>query len=184
MPTLYVLISTLSGTHLASQFFDELLYPLLWELGFKKGSHTVIWTSNAHSVKNFAKEVLFPNAIRGYRQTVLMLSGDGGTVDIINELYKNKDGYHERLVFLLSHHLTCTDLQKFLREAYPLLVSARHRQCFVSFYTQTTQIAIYIHTIPSYLPHQRVCTASHIPSHIFPRSASSVKPGPNTYPYS
>ena len=83
---------------LAAEFFDNLLYPLLWKIGFKKGSHTVIWTSNADSVKNFAKEVLFPNAIRGYRQTVLMLSGDGGTVDIINELYASKDGYQKRSV--------------------------------------------------------------------------------------
>ncbi|KAG9240768.1 ATP-NAD kinase-like domain-containing protein [Calycina marina] len=93
-PTLYILISTLSGTQLAAQFFDDLLYPLLWKIGFKKGSHTVIWTSTADSVNKFAKEVLFPNAIRGYLQTVLMLSGDGGTVDVINELCKSKDGYH------------------------------------------------------------------------------------------
>ena len=80
---IYVLISTLSGTGLAPSFFDEVLHPLTRALGL---NYVVVRTSSAESVGEFARSTLLPGANGGKKQTVLMLSGDGGMVDTINGL--------------------------------------------------------------------------------------------------
>ncbi|KAH8587606.1 ATP-NAD kinase-like domain-containing protein [Bisporella sp. PMI_857] len=86
-PTLYILISTLSGTQLAAEFCSSILRPVLQAIGLGQGSYTLVQTSSADSVKEFARDVLYTNATEGHAQTVIMLSGDGGTVDILNQLY-------------------------------------------------------------------------------------------------
>jgi hypothetical protein len=84
--TLYVLISTLSGTGLAPEFFDDVLHPLLKEAGLADSDYVVSRTKTTESVKEFAKSALLSKANDGIKQTVLMLSGDGGMVDTINGL--------------------------------------------------------------------------------------------------
>ncbi|TVY88623.1 Sphingosine kinase, partial [Lachnellula willkommii] len=84
--TLHVLISTLSGTGLAPEFFDEVLHPLLKAVGLADPSYIVLRTKSTESVKEFAKSSLLAGANAGSKQTVLMLSGDGGMVDTINGL--------------------------------------------------------------------------------------------------
>jgi Diacylglycerol kinase catalytic domain len=81
-----VLISTLSGTGLAPTFFDNVLHPLLRAIGLSDSAYTVTRTKSAESVKEFAKSTLLVTANRGHKQTMLMLSGDGGMVDTINGL--------------------------------------------------------------------------------------------------
>ena len=83
---LYVFISTLSGTGLAPQFFKDVLEPLLRVIGLSKSDYGVVRTQNADSVKAFARSGLLPQANKGKKQTVLMLSGDGGIIDTINGL--------------------------------------------------------------------------------------------------
>jgi hypothetical protein len=84
--TPHVLISTLSGTGLAPEFFDEVLHPLLKAVGLADSSYVLLRTKSTESVKEFAKSVLLPEANEASKQTVLMLSGDGGMVDTINGL--------------------------------------------------------------------------------------------------
>lgn len=55
-------------------------------VGLKETDYSVIWTQNANTVREFARSILQPNAERGRKQTVLLLSGDGGIVDIVNAL--------------------------------------------------------------------------------------------------
>jgi hypothetical protein len=88
---LHVLISTLSGTGLAPEFWNSVLHPLLNEVGWKDSSYNVVKTSSAISVKEFAGESLRAGAEKGLKQTVLMLSGDGGIVDTLNGLLKQSE---------------------------------------------------------------------------------------------
>lgn len=87
---IHVLISTLSGTGLSPAFFDGVLQPVLRAIGLAESSYSVIQTSSAESVKEFARTTLLPAANGGQKQTVLMLSGDGGMVDTINGLMEGE----------------------------------------------------------------------------------------------
>lgn len=97
-PTIHILISTHSGTQLATDFFNLILRPLLDEIGMARGDYNVVQTSTTTSIQDFAREVLFPNATAGREQSILLLSGDGGTVDIINELNRSKSALNARYV--------------------------------------------------------------------------------------
>lgn len=81
-----ILISTVSGTGLAQRFFDEILHPVLEAIGLSEPQYEVIQTKSVESIKEFAKSSLLRAANEGRSQTVVLLSGDGGVVDIINGL--------------------------------------------------------------------------------------------------
>jgi hypothetical protein len=83
---IHVLISTLSGTGLSPEFFDEVLHPILRAIGLVDSQYHVVRTSSAESVVEFARSTLLVAANQGRKQTVVMLSGDGGMVDTINGL--------------------------------------------------------------------------------------------------
>lgn len=106
--TLHVLISTLSGTGLAPRFFDEVLHPLLKAIGLPDKNYVVLRTTSTESVKEFAQSVLLLNANAGSRQTVLMLSGDGGMVDTINGLLGEipRSRYLQYNIPCITHKLT------------------------------------------------------------------------------
>ena len=88
---LHILISTLSGTGLAPQFFDDILEPLLAAIRLKSLDYNVVRTQSAESVKDFARSELLVRANEGKKQSLLMLSGDGGMVDTINGLLESGD---------------------------------------------------------------------------------------------
>jgi hypothetical protein len=86
----HVIISTKSGLGKAKDFSDQILLPAYdlaagRDLGDPE-SYTVLATTNEQSIRKFARDVLKPKADKGIPQTVILLSGDGGVVDIINEL--------------------------------------------------------------------------------------------------
>ncbi|CZT08020.1 uncharacterized protein RAG0_13256 [Rhynchosporium agropyri] len=87
----YVLISTLAGTGLPIPFFSEILHPLLRATSFEDSRYTVIKTKSSESVKEFTKFHLVDGANEGKEQVVMVLSGDGGVVDIINVLLQGKE---------------------------------------------------------------------------------------------
>ncbi|KAB8302982.1 hypothetical protein EYC80_006292 [Monilinia laxa] len=86
---IYVLISTLSGTGLAPDFYDTVLHRILDSIGLPETSYTLIKTDNADSVKEFASSIVLDGANKGIQQSILMLSGDGGMVDTINGLLES-----------------------------------------------------------------------------------------------
>ena len=83
---LQVIISKLSGTGLATGFFDEILKPVLQTFSIDESRYTVVRTETSKSVLDHAKDSLLRSANGGINQTVVVLSGDGGVVDIINGL--------------------------------------------------------------------------------------------------
>lgn len=83
-PYFYVVISTLSGTGGAQHYFDDVVKPAFAAIGIHEYAYYVHTTYSIKSVSDFAGSVLLPRANEGAPQTVLLLSGDGGIVDIVN----------------------------------------------------------------------------------------------------
>jgi hypothetical protein len=86
---LRVVISTLSGTGLATSFFEDILRLVLQTLSISESRYSVDRTENTQSVHDLAKNILLENANVGEAQIVVVLSGDGGIVDIINGLLES-----------------------------------------------------------------------------------------------
>jgi len=80
----YVVISTRSGTGKAQHYFDDVIKPAFAAIGIQEFAYYVHTTYSDKSVSDFASAVLLPRANEGAAQTVLLLSGDGGIVDIVN----------------------------------------------------------------------------------------------------
>lgn len=93
----------MSGTGLAQSFFDEILRPVLEAIGLSEPQFEVIQTKSVESIIGFAKSSLLRGANEGRSQTVVLLSGDGGVVDIINGLLEK--GKRSRYQQLLLHEL-------------------------------------------------------------------------------
>ncbi|KAI1161316.1 ATP-NAD kinase-like domain-containing protein [Nemania serpens] len=97
----HVLVSTHSGTRLSLPFYNDVLAPLLGAIGLTasgegqwaleperaelQSSYQLLITQDAESVSNFARGLA--DQIRrekNVEHTVVLLSGDGGIVDILN----------------------------------------------------------------------------------------------------
>lgn len=80
-----VIVSTRSGTGQSRYFWEAILEPLLAKVSSQLGVSGTIAnpfiTQDAHSVANFAQRLAAKSTPR---KTVILLSGDGGIVDIIN----------------------------------------------------------------------------------------------------
>ncbi|KAJ4418980.1 hypothetical protein N0V82_005205 [Gnomoniopsis sp. IMI 355080] len=93
--SLDVVVSVRSGTGMAETFFNVVLQPLLAVLrstgqvhqGTDDKSYTVIHTANANTIKEFARTRLGPKdaSSSGGTKTIILLSGDGGLVDLLND---------------------------------------------------------------------------------------------------
>lgn len=95
---IYIIISTKSGAEQAAAVFDDVLKPVLSIVGLDKTSYQVLKTESSDTVKEFAGGQLRERANQGVAQTVLLLSGDGGMVDIVNGLMNDGDA-RSRYVF-------------------------------------------------------------------------------------
>ena len=80
---LHVVLSLGSGAGHAKQLHHNLLQPLLDALDLP---HTLRETASAHSISDFARDELLPAAHHGKQQNIILLSGDGGIVDLLNGL--------------------------------------------------------------------------------------------------
>jgi diacylglycerol kinase family enzyme len=80
-----VVVSILSGTRQAKPFFDQVLKPLLDSLCSPTG-YEVEFTRDANTVSDLTKSTFLTRAQAGTPQLIIILSGDGGIVDIINSL--------------------------------------------------------------------------------------------------
>ncbi|KAI9681416.1 MAG: hypothetical protein M1817_002700 [Caeruleum heppii] len=101
---LHVVLSTHSGSRRARSVYDGVVRPLLERLGFFEGEEgdesvkeegeesqrTWTWTlhitQNESSVQELSQNIFGPRARRGIRQTILILSGDGGIHDLVEGL--------------------------------------------------------------------------------------------------
>ncbi|KAI9881628.1 MAG: hypothetical protein M1830_000193 [Pleopsidium flavum] len=90
MLKVHVIISTLSGTGLAQAFFEDLVEPTLSAFGLSRKAYQVHETQSDQSVTELTRSVFLPCANKGTAQTILLLSGDGGMVDMINALLSTR----------------------------------------------------------------------------------------------
>ena len=92
-PNLHVVVSTKSGTGLAESHFQHLVKPTLAHLGQHEGTgYAVHHTESERSIIELVRSVVLPQARSGIKQTVLLMAGDGGIVDLVNTLFS----YEER----------------------------------------------------------------------------------------
>ncbi|KAK5197199.1 hypothetical protein LTR99_000442 [Exophiala xenobiotica] len=79
----HVIISLLSGHRKAQGYYDDTLKPFLDSYGVTYSTHT---TKSAKSITELTTGLILPNATKGVKQTIVLLSGDGGVVDIVDTL--------------------------------------------------------------------------------------------------
>ena len=89
-PNIHVVVSIRSGTWEAELFFRNVVQHILQAVGLSKSDYQVHHTSSEKSVIEFTTNLLLPVANAGRAQTVILLSGDGGMVDITNVLLESK----------------------------------------------------------------------------------------------
>ena len=85
-PNIHALVSTRAGIREAERFFNDIVRDVFDSLGLSKKDYEVHYTTSDQSVKEFTSNILLPRANAGIAQTVLLLSGDGGIVDVVNVL--------------------------------------------------------------------------------------------------
>lgn len=93
---IHVVVSTGSGTGLASKFYDLVLKPLLGHVGLSErkqsstspedgGSpYTLLVTRDAQSIQRFARDLNISAKGSRLQHTVVLLSGDGGAIELLN----------------------------------------------------------------------------------------------------
>lgn len=81
---IHVIVSILSGTGKAEEFYTKALRPLLSTILDRE--YTTHATTSEKSVTELTKSVILPRANNGKRQRIILLSGDGGVLDIVNVL--------------------------------------------------------------------------------------------------
>lgn len=87
VPKLHIILSTGSGHKKAETFFQNVVSPILDLIhpgGVKACElHT---TTSETSILELARDVFLPSAQRGEAQRIILASGDGGIVDLVNGL--------------------------------------------------------------------------------------------------
>lgn len=103
-PNLHVIISCRSGIGDAQSFFDVVLKAILKYSGLDEGSYLIHVTESESSISELTSTVFLPRANEGTAQTILLLSGDGGMIDIINVLLSSEQSksYVKPVIGLLA----------------------------------------------------------------------------------
>ncbi|OCK73669.1 hypothetical protein K432DRAFT_387277 [Lepidopterella palustris CBS 459.81] len=83
---IHIIISTLSGTGKAKDFYNRAIKPVLSYLPLQENQYILHYTQSEKSVTELTAHTILPRANEGTRQRIIILSGDGGIVDIINSL--------------------------------------------------------------------------------------------------
>lgn len=86
---IHIIISTMSGSQGAKQFYTDVLKPLLAYLSVT--GVQVHETQSKETITELTNSAILPRAREGVSQTVILLAGDGGLVDIIKALYANPE---------------------------------------------------------------------------------------------
>ena len=85
---IHVIISTFSGTQKAEVLYELALKPLLEQL--KISPYAVHRTESADSISQLTRDIILPRVKQGIKQLIILLSGDGGMVDIVNTLFSEQ----------------------------------------------------------------------------------------------
>jgi diacylglycerol kinase family enzyme len=87
-PVIQVVISTGSGTGKARPIFQNALQPLLNYIGL--AGIEIYETTSTQTITELAQTKFVKHAVNGVPQTIILLSGDGGLVDILDIFYKSR----------------------------------------------------------------------------------------------
>ena len=82
----HVVISGGSGTGLAPAMWEHLVRPVLGFGDLTEQDYAIHATTSISSITELVKSDILPAANQGIAQHILLLSGDGGVVDIVNTL--------------------------------------------------------------------------------------------------
>lgn len=84
----HVIISTGSGHQKAAEFYEQAVSPLVAQTypGGATPDITLHTTQSESSILELARDVFFPAADSGKLLRIILLSGDGGIVDLVNSL--------------------------------------------------------------------------------------------------
>lgn len=85
----HVIVSTCSGTGTAKSIYQNVLRPFLSYLGLT--GYELHGTQSAETIKELVQSTFLPCAQVGIRQTIILLSGDGGLIDIIDTFYNSTE---------------------------------------------------------------------------------------------
>ena len=85
--TITIITSVKSGACDASAFLNYIVRPTFDALQISKTSF--YFTESERWITDYALSTIFPQANDGVAQTIVLLSGDGGIVDMINALYSS-----------------------------------------------------------------------------------------------
>ena len=80
----HVLVSILSGSHSAHDFFNTKIKP---DLDTIHASYMLTLTESTKTITEYTNSKIYPWARTGKPQTVILLSGDGGISDIVDTLH-------------------------------------------------------------------------------------------------
>lgn len=80
---IHVVVSILSGRHKAKEYYNETLKPVLDSHGVVYSTHE---TRSTQTIIELTRSLFIVNSIQGVKQTIILLSGDGGVVDIVNTM--------------------------------------------------------------------------------------------------
>ncbi|KOS37562.1 hypothetical protein ACN38_g11641 [Penicillium nordicum] len=87
-PIVQVVVSTGSGTGKAKTVFEEVVRPLLTYVGLE--NYELYETQSAQTITELARSKFLERAQNSVPQTIILLSGDGGLIDILEVFYKSK----------------------------------------------------------------------------------------------
>lgn len=85
----HIVISTPSGTGNGKNLFHHVLQPFLSHL--QVNHYRVHETKSPRTISDLARSTFLPSALAGIPQTIILLSGDGGLLDIINVFHTSTD---------------------------------------------------------------------------------------------
>ncbi|KAK3073248.1 hypothetical protein LTR53_005343 [Teratosphaeriaceae sp. CCFEE 6253] len=93
IPNLHIVVSSGSGVGKAEAVWEKLLKPMLQHLCPKANAYALHFTSSEQSVSELTRDTFLLQANAGITQAIIILSGDGGLVDVANALLA---GQHSR----------------------------------------------------------------------------------------
>ncbi|KAE8377680.1 ATP-NAD kinase-like domain-containing protein [Aspergillus bertholletiae] len=82
---IHIIISTASGTGAARHLYKNILQPFLLQLGIC--DYSVHETQSSQTITELCKSDFIPCAQAGTHKTIILLSGDGGIVDVVDAIY-------------------------------------------------------------------------------------------------
>ncbi|KAK4947731.1 hypothetical protein LTR66_014169 [Elasticomyces elasticus] len=85
--SLHVIVSSGSGARLAERFYVSAVKQVLGHVGLQQDTQYMVhYTQSESTITDLVYSTILPKANEGVSQAIILLSGDGGVVDVVNAL--------------------------------------------------------------------------------------------------